>query len=241
MEKTAEELSSVTCPSLYGGIPGLSEFGAETSDQPDLTVLSQPQTEHEPTTSRKAGGQLLELSGRARAILKTYFDETNAFRLPPGQTTVAFSEPQVYHLVRFLTDETLRMSYTTIERMILDAVRGSPTIAPSRTGHFKIGEREQTPYRYADSDSSVAESGGLSTVDSEGQNTTDYGELGDSSSFGESDSAEEMTLISAAFETSNRGSTAKTTSVPAQTGGVQMSSQETDHSSQDATLSEVRD
>ena len=120
MEKTAEELSSVTCPSLYGGIPGLSESGTEASDQPDLTVSAQPQTEPEPTTSRGAGAQLRELSGRARAILKTYFDETNAFRMPPGQTTVTFSEPQVYNLLRVLTDETLRMSYTTIKRMILD-------------------------------------------------------------------------------------------------------------------------
>ena len=78
IEKTAEELSSVTCPFLYGGIPGLSESGAEASDQPDLPVSAQPQTEPEPTTSRGAGAQFPELSGRARAILKTYFDETNA-------------------------------------------------------------------------------------------------------------------------------------------------------------------
>ena len=42
VEKTTEELSSVGCPSLYGGIPGMSESGA---DQPDLTVLTQPHTE----------------------------------------------------------------------------------------------------------------------------------------------------------------------------------------------------
>ena len=81
----------------------------------------------------------------------------------------------------------------------------------------------------------------MPTVVSEDQNTTDYGELGDSSSFGESDSAGEMALISATFETSNRRSTAKTTSVPAQTGGIQTSSQETDLSNQDVTLSEVRE
>ena len=208
VEKTTEELSSVGCPTLYGGIPGMSESGAETGDQPDLTVLTQPQTELVTTTSRGSDAQLPELSGRARAIL-TYFDENNAFRLPSGQTTVAFTESQVYHLMRVLTDETLRMSYTTIERMILDAVRESPTTAPSRTGHFQIAARAQTPYRYADSDSSDAETGGVPTVDSEYHNTTDYGELSDSSSFGESDSAGEMALVSATFEASNRGPTAK--------------------------------
>ena len=48
-------------------------------------------------------------------------------------------------------------------------------------------------------------------------------------------------MISATFEASNRRSTAKTTSVPVQTGGIQTSSQETDLSSQDVTLSEVRE
>ena len=103
IENTAEESSSVTCPSLYGGIPGLSESGAVASDQADVTVSAQPQTELEPSTSRGTGAQLPEFSGRARAILKTYFDETTALRLPPGQTTVTFSEPQVYHLLRVLS------------------------------------------------------------------------------------------------------------------------------------------
>ena len=240
-EKTAEESSNATCPSLYGGIPNISESGAETIDPPDLTITAQEQLEPEPSTSRGTGYQLSELSGRARAILKTYFDETNAFRLPPGQTTMTFSEPQVYHLLRVLSDETLRMSYTTIERMILDAVRGSPTIAPSRTGHFQLGARAQTPYRYASSDSSDAESGQLPIVDSEDQSATDFGGLGDSSTFGESDSAEEMALISATFEASNNRSAVKATSLPAPGGLIQVDSQETDFSSQDATLSEVRD
>ena len=179
-EKTAEETNSGGCPSLYGGIRGISESGAETSDHPDITILSQQQQpEKVASTSRGTDSQPPELSGRARAILKTFFDETNAFRIPPGQRAVTFTESQVYHLLRVLTDETLRMSHSTMERMILDAVRGRPTIAPSRTNHFK--SRAQTPFRCVDSDSRDAET--------EDQTTTDYGGLGDSSSFGESDSA----------------------------------------------------
>ena len=147
VEKTAEETSSVDCPSLYGGIPGVSESGAETSDHPDMTVLSHHQPDPIASTSRGIDTQLPELTGRARAILKTYFDETNAFQLPTGQTAVAFTESQVHHLLRVLTNKTLRMSHSTMERMILDAVRGSPTTAPSRTSHFRSGVRAQTPFR----------------------------------------------------------------------------------------------
>ena len=240
-EKTTGEASSTECPSLYGDIPGMSESGGETSECPDTTVLRQHQTDPQASTSQGLDVQPPELSGRARAILKTYFDETHAFRFPPGQTAVAFTESQVYHLLRVLTDETLRMSHSTMERMILDAVRGSPTIAPSRTDHFKSRTRAQTPYREADSDSSDAETGDLPTTDSEGHDTIDRGTLGDSSSFGESHSAGEMALISASFKTS-----VKTTDVPIvspteQLGVMQTGSQETDRSSQDITLSEVRE
>ena len=240
-EKTTGEASSTECPSLYGDIPGMSESGRETSECPDTTVLRQHQTDPQASTSQGFDVQPPELSGRARAILKTYFDETHAFRFPPGQTAVAFTESQLYHLLRVLTDETLRMSHSTMERMILDAVRGSPTIAPSRTDHFKSRTRAQTPYRQVDSESSDAETGDLPTTDSEGHDTIDRGTLGYSSSFGESDSAGEMALISASFKTS-----VKTTDVPIvspteQPGVMQTGSQETDRSSQDITLSEVRE
>ena len=240
VEKTTGETSSVDCRSLYGGIPGISDSGGEMSDHHDVTVLSQEQPAPIESTSRGFDAQLPELSGRARAILKTYFEETKAFRFPPRQTAVVFRVSQVYHLLRVLTDETLRMSHTTMERMILDAVRGSPTTAPSRTSHFKTGTRAQTPFRYADSDSSDAETGDLPTVDSE-QNTTDQGELGDSSSFGESDSAEEMALISATFKAPVKKTGVQIVSSTVQPEIAMPGSQETDRSSQDVTLSEVRE
>ena len=152
-----------------------------------------------------------------------------------------FLQSQVYHLLRVLTDETLRMSHTTMERMILDAVRGSPTTAPSRTGHFKSGARAQTRFRYADSDSSDNETSDLPSVDSEDQNTTDHGELGDSSSFGESDSAGEMALISATVKAPIKKTDAQIASSTVQPEIVLPGSQETDRSSQDITLSEVKE
>ena len=222
------------------GFLGYPSPEGEASDHHDVTVVGQHQPAPIASTSRSLDVQLPELSGRARAILKTYFEETRAFRIPPGQTAVVFTESQVYHLLRVLTDETLRMSHTTMERMILDAVRGSPTTAPSRTGHFKSGTRAQTPFRCVDSDSSDAETGGLPTVDSE-PDTTDYGELGDSSSVGESDSAGEMALISATFKAPIKKTGVQIVSSTDQPETVLPGSQDTDRSSQDVTLSEVRE
>ena len=239
-EKTGGETSSVDCPSLYGEIPGISESGEEVSYQHDATAVDRLQSAPIASTSHGPDTHLPELSGRARAILKTYFDETNAFRIPPGQTAVVFTESQAYHLLRVLTDETLRMSHSVMERMILDAVRGRPTTAPSRTGQFKLGARAQTPFRSADSDSSDGETGGMPAVDSD-FNSTDYGELGDSSSFGESDSAGEMALISATFKAPVKKPDVQTVPPADQLETVLPGSQDTDRSSQDATLSEVRE
>ena len=100
-----------------------------------------------PTTTGLPHPELRELSGRSRAILKQYFDEdATTVSLPLGHRTVAFTEPQVYYLLRVLTDETLQMSYTTMEKMVLGAVRGAPVTAESRTDHFKIRHRAQTPH-----------------------------------------------------------------------------------------------
>ena len=75
---------------------------------------------------------LPQLSVRSRALLKRYFEESDAFRLPEGHPVLAFTESQVYKLLRVVTDETIRMSIKTMERMVLDAVKGAPTTAPSR-------------------------------------------------------------------------------------------------------------
>ena len=83
---------------------------------PDLT---------QPTTTTPQDAGLRELTGRSRAILKQYFyEDAEAITFPLGHRTVSFTEPQVYHLLRVLTDETQRMSYTTMEQMVIGAVRG---------------------------------------------------------------------------------------------------------------------
>ena len=121
------------------------------------------------------------LSGRSRAILKEYFDESPSTRFPVGQTTVTFTEPQVYHLLRVLTDETLGRSFSTMERMVLDAVRGKPTVAPSRTVHFYSGRRAQTPGPGNAGVSSGSDTEGDATLRGKNSEPSSSGETGDSS------------------------------------------------------------
>ena len=218
-EKTSEETSSLGKTALYGHIPGIGESGTEAGDE------SGPVTPHHQdpiaSTSRGLDDQLPDLSGRSRAILKTYFLEEKAFNLPRGHPTLAFTEPQIYHLLRVLTDETLRMSHTNMEQMILDAVRGRPTALPSRTDTF----RSMIPSVLGESDD---------------QDTQSHAETGDSSFSGESDSTGEMALISASYKPVTR-----TSHTWAETATLAVSDdlrgQDTDPSSQDATLSEVRE
>ena len=217
---------------MYGHIPGIDESGTEAGDE------SGPVTTHHQdpiaSTSRGLDDQLPDLSGRSRAILKTYFLEEKAFNLP----RVAFTEPQIYHLLRVLTDETLRMSHTNMEQMILDAVRGRPTALPSRTDTFRSRARAATPFRQAESDSSDAEAGTFTSGESDDQDTQRHAETGDSSFSGESDSAGEMALISASYKPVSSHTWSETATMAV---SDDLRGQDTDPSSEDATLSEVRE
>ena len=138
-----------------------------------------------PASSHLPKLQPPQLSGSSCAILKENFDETPPVQLPVGQTTVAFTEPQV------------------MERMVIDAVRGAPTVAPSRTAQFHSRERAQNPGPRSVSDTSESEtdSGNCSIHD-----LPSSGEMGNSSCYEESDSATEMDLITQSFK--------KTTTAP---------------------------
>ena len=240
-EKTVEETSSAGQFQLYGNIPNTSESGTETGEESTTPVVEPSRQGPSATTSRGVEDTLPELSGRARAILRTYFDEARVFKLPPGHSTVAFTEPQVYHLLRVLTDETLRMSYDTMERMVLDAVRGKPATAPSRTAHFYKRSRAATPFRELSSDSSDVEEGGVSNTDSHRHDSTDLGEVGDSSSSGESDSAGEMALITAALNPGQKEDSQNHPDPGTSSRQAEERALETDPSRQDIPLSEVRE
>ena len=122
-EKTEDEISRLgyhhTRNVAFGDPESGTEGGDESGPATEITIQAEPGT-----SGRTVDVPTQELSGRSRAILKQFFDETPPFSLPVGHPTVAVSEPQLYHLLKTLTNETLSQSFTTMEKMVLGAVRG---------------------------------------------------------------------------------------------------------------------
>ena len=238
-EESTGESSRLVPVELYGRPP----FGPESETECERETSSEGQPLETTGKMRTAGGSSSqdkppELSGRSRAILKEYFDSASPIRLPVGHTTIALTEPQMYHLLRTLTDETLRQSFNTMERMVLDAVRGTPTALPSRTSHFQLKRRAQTPGPGSQSDSESDSDLPRTASDRPGSSSDDSG---GSSFYEESDSATEMDLITKSFK--------QTPSQPL-VGGVQADTPSSQQhigldaegsSSQDTTLYEMRE
>ena len=232
--------SSVIVPvALYGRHPFSHASETEGGDETGSELLV-------PGTSGQTPGQSStqkeppHLSGRSRAILKEYFDESPSTRFPVGQTTVTFTEPQVYHLLRVLTDETLGRSVSTMERMVIDAVRGKPTVAPSRTAPFYSGRRAQTPGPGNAGDSSGSDKEGEATLRGKDTELSSSGETGDSSYYGKSDSATEMDLIPKSFKRTTNVQDAPVPQSSSQDVQEDIETDAPEYSSQDATLLEVR-
>ena len=239
-DEGATDQSSVIAPvALYGSHPFSHASGTDGGDEtgPDP---------HVPGTSGPSSGQGAtqkeppHLSGRSRAILKEYFDESPSSRFPVGQSTVTFTEPQVYHLLRVLTDETLGRSFSTMEKMVIDAVRGRPAIAPSRTAHFYSGRRAQTPGPAAMGDSSGSDTEREATLGDRDVGSTETEMTGESSYYGETDSATEMDLITKSFKKVTQGQGAPEPQTPSQDISQDVEIDAPESSSQDDTLLEVR-
>ena len=239
--QTLESAGHSEIPALYGTNPfdsvplsrGSSESGSENHD-PGL-----------PGTSRAGlavqGEVLRDLSGRGRATLKQYFETEDPYTFPVGQRVVAFTEPQVYHLLRVLTDEAINMTCSTMEKMVIGAVSGTLATAPSRTEKFRSVARSSTPgpnQRVGSSSEGI-----LTEYDSGSGSQADTSMLQNVSDFfnpDESDGATEMALINQAFGITASGSSPPVPQ-PGQSQGLSEEGTESaEKSSLDATLSEVR-
>ena len=237
---TPGEISGLdNLPPLYGIIPGYSELDSEKGTETELEEC----LNNLPGTSRMTSEEpLRELSGRSRAILKQYFEAENAYTFPVGHRTVAFTEPQIYHLLRVLTDEAINMTCSTMERMVIGAVKGTPATAPSRTKHFLTRTRAQTPKPLQSGNSSSEEA----TTDP-GQDSESHGdfsalyEVGDISMPEDSDSSGEMALIADTFRKSTYDSAGIGQKPHSHSSSAVEEVESTGHSSMDATLSELRD
>ena len=160
-----------------------------------------------PAVTIEADG-LPQLSCRSRALLIRFVEATGAFRRPIGLPTVAFTEAQVYNLRRVLTDETIRMSYSTMERIVTDAVRSTPTTPHQRRPISVLNAW-------------------LRRMPEKSEAYTETGIQDETSFFGESDSPTEVALISKSFK-QTPGAVQSSTSLAAapseqQTGEVETS------------------
>ena len=128
-------------------IPGCSELESGKGTDTELENYINDPLGTSTMGARQQEEPLRELSGRSRAILKQYFEAEDPYTFPVGHRTVAFTEPQIYHLLRVLTDEAISMTCTTMEQMVIGAVKGKLATAPSRTGPFKSRARHLDPIK----------------------------------------------------------------------------------------------
>ena len=143
--QAVDTTSQSEIPLLYASVP----FGMGSASETQEDSGSEIHDPGPPGTSRfnpqPQEEVLRDLSGRSRATLKQYFEAEDPYTFPVGQRVVAFTEPQVYHLLRVLTDEAINMTCTTMERMVIGAVKGTPVTAPSRTEKFRKRARAPSP------------------------------------------------------------------------------------------------
>ena len=133
---------------LYGYTATLRSIESATEEMQETDFsLRHPQV---PGTSSSHSGttglKLYDISGRTRETLKQYFEEARIFNLLQGHPTVAFTEAQMYHLLRVLTNETVSMSYNTMECRVISAVKRTPATSKSRTEQLKTFKRARTPF-----------------------------------------------------------------------------------------------
>ena len=184
---------------------------------------------------------LRDLSGRSRATLKQYFEAEDPYTFPVGQRVVAFTEPQVYHLLRVLTDEAINMTCTTMERMVIGAVKGTPVTAPSRTEKFRTRARAPSPGSNRQAGSSSDElSVDIGSQPSPQLDLSTLQDVSDLSYLEDSDSSMERLLIDRVYNKTapENLSTASQPGLPHNTTEGETEMQE--KSSLDCTLSELR-
>ena len=173
--------------------------------------------------------------------MKEYLDEATPVRFPVGHNSIALTEPQMYHLLRDFTDETLRRSFTTMERMVIDAVRGSPTALPDRTAHFQIRGCSQTPMRRGPCDSSASEAESEGPTESTSRRRAPTDGNAESSFCEESDSATEMDLITQSFKKASKPNEVEPGQVSSSSQPQLPESKSPESSGQDTTLLEMKE
>ena len=239
--QAVDTTSQSEIPLLYVSIP----FGTGSASETQEDSGSEIHDPGPPGTSRfnpqPQEEVLRDLSGRSRATLKQYFEAEDPYTFPVGQRVVAFTEPQVYHLLRVLTDEAINMTCTTMERMVIGAVKGTPVTAPSRTEKFRTRARAPSPGSNRQAGSSSDElSVDLGSQPSPQLDLSTLQDVSGLSYLEDSDSSMERLLIDRVYNKTapENLSTASQPGLPHNTTEGETEMQE--KSSLDCTLSELR-
>ena len=130
------------------------------------------------------------------------------------------------------------MSYSTLGWMVTDAVKGTPTTAPTKNAHFRSRCRVQTPARGDFGDSNATESDSDTNAET---GIESYDDAGDSSFLEESDSATKMALIRESFKQTPKVNQFSTSSIAPSPGQHAVGVETSKFSSQDATLLELQE
>ena len=239
--QAVDTTSQSEIPLLYASVP----FGTGSESETQEDSGSEIHDPGPPGTSRfnpqPQEEVLRDLSGRSRATLKQYFEAEDPYTFPVGQRVVAFTEPQVYHLLRVLTDEAINMTCTTMERMVIGAVKGTPVTAPSRTEKFRTRARAPSPGSNRQAGSSSDElSVDLGSQPSPQLDLSTLQDVSGLSYLEDSDSSMERLLIDRVYNKTapENLSTASQPGLPHNTTDGETELQE--KSSLDCTLSELR-
>ena len=100
-EKTGDDISQFGCSVYARGRPTETESGTKDGNESGFEAQQPCSTFFHNPTAVSFGSGDYDLSGRSRAILKEYFADTHSTVFSPvRQPTVAFREPQLYHLHR---------------------------------------------------------------------------------------------------------------------------------------------
>ena len=81
-----------------------------------------------------------ELVASARLAVRKYFADNDRFNLPVGHPAVVFSEPQVYHMLRAISDDSVMSSFGLTKNLVLETTGlrpKSPSRHEQRTASFR--------------------------------------------------------------------------------------------------------
>ena len=238
-EKTVEETSSTGQFQLYGNIPHTSESGTEAGEESSTHIVES--SRQGPSATTPEG-----LKTPSRSCLEE-----------PEQSSERIStEPEFSScLLDILQWFSLNRKYTTSCGFLQTKLFGCPMIPWRRWSWTQSGanplqrppgQRTFTrgvgqPLPSGDSPAIPATRRRGASRNTDIQDSTDLGEAGDSSSFVESDSAGEMALITAALNPGQKEDPQHQPDSGSSSRQAEERALETDPSSQDIPLSEVRD